>query len=84
MSIPEMQRGHYFKLTRCSDGIPIYIKSDAVEAVYSEREHTVVCTPSDCWRVRETVESVLLLVGGYLLLDIDEIVEGGINEKHEN
>ena len=84
MSIPEMQRGHYFKLTRCSDGVPVYIRSDAVEAVYSDGEHTVIYTPSCFWRVRETVESVLLLVGGYILLDIDKVDEGGINEKHEN
>lgn len=69
-------RGHFLKLTDMQ-GKPIYIRSDAVNMVTKEDgTDTTVCYGNDmCFLVKEEIEDVLKLLGGFFMLDIDSVGE---------
>ena len=73
--------GHFLKLT-LFNGKEIYIKSDAVEMVslVDGGTGTLVCTSSDNWVVKEKLEDVLRLIGGYFSLRT-ECVEASKERK---
>ena len=65
---------HYLKLTQFN-GKEIYIKSSSVEMVSSVDggTGTIVCTSSDNWIVKEKLEDVLRLIGGYFFLKTEGV-----------
>ena len=75
-------RGHFLKLTDMQ-GKPMFIRSDAVKMVTkSDETGTTVCYGNDlCFLVKEEIEDVLKLLGGFFMLDIDSVEEKKNDDK---
>ena len=60
---------HFLKLTQIN-GREIFIRSNSVEMVSTVDggTGTIVCTSSDSWIVKEKLEDVPRLIGGYFAL----------------